>query len=120
MIFVKPSTIANAGNGLFTDSFIEKYEEIAFMEGDEVDTTLLGADELLPYGIDVGDGRVLNCLPTHPGLAQFANDARDRTKTNAGFINDETNPNKVLLIAMRDIQPGEEIFADYGSKYWLD
>eukprot|EP01031_Cornospumella_fuschlensis_P031359 gene31359-37899_t len=59
-------------------------------------------------------------------------DAREDLSCYARYINDCINPRKwnvrfdkrpseqcAYVIALRDIEPGEELFADYGRWYWL-
>ena len=57
----------------------------------------------------------------HPkSLARYVNDAQGLVRVkgrrnNARFVNDGL---RVFVEATRDIQAGEEIFVEYGKKYW--
>jgi hypothetical protein len=48
---------------------------------------------------------------------RFANDKRDDSKVNAKIL---VRGGKLFVMAMVDIQPGEEVFIDYGVEYWMD
>jgi hypothetical protein len=55
----------------------------------------------------------------HPSvMARYINDARNKTYTNVIFhkLADER---KAQVIALKDLEPGDEIFVDYGKWYWL-
>jgi SET domain-containing protein len=65
------------------------------------------------------DGTILDCKNTDC-FAKYANDAsgfsKSDFKNNAKIALAENN--NVCLIAIRKIKSGEEIFCDYGKKYW--
>ena len=63
----------------------------------------------------------INChidAKDHPEvLGRYINDARDPDLQNSKFVKLKS-AKKALVVALREIQPGEEIFASYGSVYW--
>ena len=65
------------------------------------------------------NGSILDCKNTEC-FAKYANDANGYSKSafknNAKITLDENQ--NVCLIAIRKIKSGEEIFCDYGKKYW--
>ena len=50
-------------------------------------------------------------------LARFVNDNRLPGTVNCVFTKVPSRQ-KALLVALRAIEPGEELFASYGEKYW--
>lgn len=113
---VKPSSVMGAGQGLFVRR--------AFVEDE-----LLGpyTGELITY-IDLAAGRfsgsdyLLGITETYliAGEGPQANYTR--------YINHSLTPNALLVVsarwkrahfvATRTIEPGEEVFFDYGEEYW--
>ncbi len=71
------------------------------------------------YFINMPDGSTMDSMNTKC-FAKYANDAKGISIsgfiTNAKIALDENN--RVCLIAIRNIKPGEEIFCSYGKRYW--
>ena len=115
---VKDSLIKNAGLGLFTNSFIPK--NTVFCEYSGTELTLLQTMRLKDKTYLMG-GFGLNChidAKDHPNvLARYINDAREESEQNARFVKIK-KLKKAQVLSIRDIQPGEEIYASYGSIYW--
>jgi SET domain-containing protein len=120
-LYVQPSQIPNAGNGLFTSIDIECGEIISKFKGEiisEEEATKraeLGDDD---YFMMLPSGETLDCKKTEC-FAKFANDAEgipSGFKNNAIITMDEEN--NVVLVADKDINSGEEIFVGYGRRYW--
>lgn len=120
-LFVRPSQIQNAGNGLFTSIKIETGEVISKFLGEIIDDTEakkradIGDDD---YFMMLPSGETLDCKRTEC-YAKFANDAEgipSGFKNNAVITMDDDD--NVVLVANRDIEAGEEIFVGYGKKYW--
>lgn len=120
-LYIKPSQISNAGNGLFTAIDIEEDEIISIFRGEII------SDEEAKKRAELGDNDYFMMLPTGETLdckrtecfAKFANDAEgipSNFKNNAIITMDDEN--NVVLVAKRDIQANEEIFAGYGKMYW--
>ena len=121
-LYVSQSQITNAGQGLFTAIPIYKDEIIAVFKGEILTDkesekrALEGKDA---YFMNLLNGSILDCKNTEC-FAKYANDAigfsKSEMKNNAKIALDENE--NVCLIAIKKIQLGEEIFCDYGKKYW--
>lgn len=125
---VKPSTIPNAGDGLFATRLIPKHTMFAYSGKRVAENRLNGMGrgagrgwgrQFLPYSISVGRGRqriVYDACRTNDNVARYVNDPRGTNlPTNASLV--ERNRKPYLQID-RDIQPGEEILTSYGADYW--
>ncbi len=121
-LFIQLSQLPNSGRGLFTAIDIYKDEIISIFKGEvlshsEAEIRIRnGADT---YFMNLLNGTILDCKNTDC-FAKFANDAngflKSHFKNNAKITLDENQ--NVCLIAIRKIKSGEEIFCDYGKKYW--
>ena len=113
---VRPSTIEGAGLGLFARERIELEDTIGSYTGE-----LITYDELAA-GRFAGSDYLLGLTQKHliAGEGPKANYTR--------YINHSSAPNAFLIIstrwktarfeAIRPIEPGEEIYFDYGEAYW--
>ena len=107
---------------MFTAINIYKDETIALFKGEVLLTPEAtkrerqGKDR---YFINLPDGTILDSMNTKC-FAKFANDVNGGTKVkfknNAVITLDEYDA--VCLTATRDIKAKEELFCDYGKKYW--
>jgi SET domain-containing protein len=121
-LFIKESTIPNAGRGLFTKAFIPKGENIVQYKGRVTtwkEISANGVDNL--YIMYVTAKNVIDANNYKKSFARYANDASGLTKikglkNNGAYVHDEKG--KVFIEAKRDILPGEEIFVGYGKDYW--
>lgn len=121
-LYISPSKIPNAGNGLYTSIRIYKDEIIARFKGELLSAkqfelrTKKGNDK---YFINMPDGSTMDSMQTKC-YAKYANDAqgflKSDFKNNSKIALDESG--NVCLTAMRSIKAGEEIFCSYGKKYW--
>jgi len=121
-LFIQTSQLPNSGRGLFTAIDIYKDEIISIFKGEvlshsEAEIRIRnGADT---YFMNLLDGAILDCRNTDC-FAKFANDAigysKSHFKNNTKITLDENQ--NVCLIAIRKIKSGEEIFCNYGKKYW--
>jgi hypothetical protein len=121
-LFVAISQLPNSGNGLFTAIEIYKDEIISEFRGEILSNNEAevrvnkGSDT---YFMNLSNGSILDCKNTDC-FAKYANDANGYSKStyknNAKITLDENQ--NVCLIAMRNIKSGEEIFCDYGKRYW--
>ncbi len=121
-LYVKTSQLLNSGNGLFTAIDIYKDEIISVFKGEILSNTeseLRTKNEANQYFMNLLNGSILDCKNTYC-FAKFANDASGFTKSefknNCKITLDEDD--NVCLIAIRKIKLGEEIFCDYGKRYW--
>lgn len=120
---VKPSTIGlQAGLGLFLRSTRRVPQGCVMCE--YRGRTLLSAAKGALRGIYVV--RVRNSSTfidgvtetgEHLSLATFINDDGPQ-RANAQLMEYSTHPGRVFIVAVRDIDPGEEVFVLYGATYW--
>lgn len=121
-LYVITSQLPNSGNGLFTAITIYKDEIISEFKGEvlsdeEAEIRIKnGTDQ---YFMNLLNGSILDCRNTDC-FAKYANDAngfsKSAFKNNAKIALDENQ--MVCLIAIRKLKSGEEIFCNYGKKYW--
>ena len=121
-LYVTTSQLPNSGKGLFTAITIYKDEIISEFKGEvlsdeEAEIRIKnGTDN---YFMNLLNGSILDCQNTNC-FAKYANDAngfsKSEFKNNAKITLDENQ--NVCLIAIRKLKSGEEIFCDYGKKYW--
>lgn len=121
-LYIQTSQLPNSGNGLFTAIAIYKDEIISVFKGEilsDVEAELRTKNRANNYFMNLLDGTILDCKNTDC-FAKYANDAsgfsKSDFKNNAKIALDENN--NVCLIAIRKIKSGEEVFCDYGKKYW--
>ena len=120
-LYVKKSTLPNAGKGLFTKKFIPKGTRIVEYKGRTRSWKEVQADEdESPYIYYVKRNFVIDALNDKKALARYANDARglQRVKelsNNAEYVEEGT---RVFIEAAKDIPAGGEIFVGYGPEYW--
>lgn len=125
-LYIQTSQLPNSGNGLFTAIDIYKDEIISIFKGEilsDIEAELRAKNNTNQYFMNLHNGSILDCKNTDC-FAKYANDAngfsipkfRDNFKNNAKITLDENN--NVCLIAIRKIKSGEEIFCDYGKRYW--
>ena len=113
---VRTSTIEGAGMGLFARHAISEEDTIGYYTG-EVITEKEFHDPDRPFSAYVMWVTKAHILV---GEGPKANYTR--------YINHDDEPNAFLVVssrwktarfqALRDIEPGEEIFFDYGEDYW--
>jgi len=120
-LYVKKSTLPNAGKGLFTKKFIPKGTRIVEYKGKTRTWKEVQADEdESPYIYYVKRNFVIDALNDKKALARYANDARglERVKdinNNAEYAEEGT---RVFIEAAKDIPAGGEILVGYGPEYW--
>jgi SET domain-containing protein len=115
---IKESLIPGAGLGLFAKSHIAKGSVFCEYYGREL--TLLQTIKLKDKTYLMG-GFGLNChIDAKDELGCFGryiNDAMDPAKQNARFVKIK-HLKKANVIAIKDVQAGDEIYASYGNVYW--
>jgi hypothetical protein len=121
-LYISPSQIPAAGNGLYTSINIYKDEAIAIFRGeiltdDKARSRAKNGND--KYFMNMLDGSIMDTMKTKC-FAKYANDAKgvsnSNFKNNSKIGLDEYD--NVALIATRKIKAGEEIFCSYGKKYW--
>ena len=115
---VAPSTIKGAGEGLFATERIAADETIGFYRGEVLtlrEAVALKDRDYLMGGFGPNahvDARDAFAMP-----GRYVNDSFDASRLNARF--DKTKATRsARVVALRDIEEGEEIFASYGRSYW--
>lgn len=121
-LYVSLSQLPDSGNGLYCTINIYKDEIIAKFKGEHLtdkQAQLRASRQMDKYFIQLGDGSILDSMKTNC-FAKFANDVKGSTmskfKNNAKISLDEFE--NVCLVATRKIKKDEEIFCNYGKKYW--
>lgn len=118
---VKESTLPNAGNGLFTNTFIPKDTHIVEYKGKICTWKEVNHDEgSNGYIFFVNRNHVIDARRTKSALARYANDGRGLKRV-TGLLNNcvyETVAKKVYIKSVKDIPAGAEILVDYGKEYW--
>ena len=121
-LYVATSQLPNSGNGLYTAIAIYKDEIISEFKGEvlsDEEAAIRIKNGTDNYFMNLHNGSILDCQNTDC-FAKYANDATGFSKSvfknNAKITLDENQ--NVCLIAIRKLKSGEEIFCDYGKKYW--
>ena len=128
---IQPSTIPEAGKGLFAIRRFERGALIAPYKGEvyknrrELEqatgtNTAEARDLTAEYVIGTENDKFINAYATNSSPARYANhkEGHDRGHlANAKFWEDGSN-HEVWLRATRPIAAGSEIFVDYGRDYW--
>jgi len=120
-LFLKTSTLPEAGKGLFTKKAIPKGTRIVEYKGDiKTWNEVKHSDWDNRYIVYVSKNHVIDGSKKLKSFARYANDASGLRKlkgvvNNAFFINDE---NRIFIEAAKPIEAGQEIFVSYGKDYW--
>ena len=121
-LYLKPSKIIGAGQGLFTSITIYENEIISLFKGEILtnkEAKNRANKNLDSYFINMLDGSIMDSMHIKC-FAKYANDSEGFTSTlfkNNSKISLNENQ-KVCLIATRNIKKNEEIFCSYGKAYW--
>lgn len=123
MLYLKKSTIPNAGLGLFTDKAIKKGDTVIEYTGEIVTwPEALKRDKKGKggYVFHITDKHCIDAYPVPDALAKYANDARGFSRVKGKKNNSvyETRKKQAFIVATRNIDAGEEIFVWYGADYW--
>lgn len=113
---VRPSLIPGAGCGLFTKALLRKDSVVCEYRGWQLTLVEVLQRRNRKY---VMGGFGLNCHVDAPPevLARYINDSFNTSKLNCRFRK-QKSLKYAQIIATRDIQAGEELYASYGSVYW--
>ena len=119
-LFVKKSTLPNAGKGLYTKKFIPKGTRIVEYKGRITKWKEVKDSWDNGYIYSINNNHVIDAKRTLSALARYANDARGIVRVkgvtnNCNYINDGL---KAYIESVRDIPAGAEIFVSYGKEYW--
>lgn len=119
-LFVKKSTLPNAGKGLFTRKMIPKGTRIIEYKGKVTTWGEVKNDDHNGYIFFVNRNHVINALNNEKALARYANDARGLSRVTGITNNAEyaIDDKKAYIEAKKDIPAGGEILVGYGKEYW--
>ena len=115
---VAPSTIEGAGEGLFATQAIAADETIGFYRGEVLtlrEALQLKDRDYLMGGF--GPNAHVDASKAFAMPGRYVNDAFDPGRLNARF-DKSRKTRSARVVALRDIEEGEEIFASYGRSYW--
>lgn len=125
MLFIKKSTIPGAGNGLFTDTDIERGETVAEYTGDirtwkECQKRFEEDEKKGAYFYYINRNYVIDAYENKDSFARYANDAAGPYGIK-GITNNcvyEERGKRVYIVAIRKIKSGGEVLVTYGQQYW--
>ena len=119
---IRPSTIKDAGMGLFAARPVRRGERIAKYTGDLVPADQLTEDGPLArsgYLLELSERLSLDAARTNTAPGRLVNDARGSgRRNNVKFVCNQNNKT-VTLVTLRAIKQGEELLVRYGpASYW--
>jgi SET domain-containing protein len=125
---VLPSTIPDAGKGLFAFNRKENENEILIHKGDKITSyngEFIDRDVLLqrydvhtaPYGIQYSQNEYIDSALLR-GIGSLINHTRVKD-TNVKFSVDRRN-HEINLVATKNIKNGQELLVNYGRNYHFD
>jgi SET domain-containing protein len=120
-LYVKKSTIPDAGKGLFTKVSIPKGTRIVEYKGRRSNwSKVKDEDGKNGYIFYINRNNVIDALPWKSALARYANDARGLVKIKGFYNNCDyiVDGLKAYIESKKDIPAGSELFVDYGKDYW--
>jgi hypothetical protein len=116
---IRPSTIADAGLGLFTLIDRKRFEDVCVYDGEHITVEELQqryGDDTAPYALEINPGLVYDAACKRY-TAAFANQIVRPAKPNVKFHLLADNIS-VTLRTTKAVKAGSELFADYGRNYW--
>lgn len=120
-LYVQPSTLTGAGNGLFASVPIKKGTRIVEYKGKKTTwKEVVDSGVFNGYVYYIKRNHVIDAKNYKKALARFANDARGLTRrkgiTNNTMYVQENG--RVFIESTKNIEAGGEIFVAYGKDYW--
>eukprot|EP00981_Chlorochromonas_danica_P002664 scaffold521_cov177-Ochromonas_danica.AAC.18 len=118
-LVVKKTTLPKCNFlGLFAKRKFSKGETVCVYHGTVLRTAEALRLEDKAYLMRLGEQCYVDSKFTMHCLARYINDCRNPKRWNVQF---DKRPSELcaLVIATREIQPGEEVFVDYGRWYWI-
>ena len=120
-LWVKRSTLPNAGKGLFTRVDIPKGTRIVEYKGRiQPWQAVKDEDGINGYLMYINRKVIINALPSIKSLGRYANDAQGLVRVKGVRNNAEyvSEGKRCFIEATRNIKAGEEILVGYGKEYW--
>lgn len=117
---VAPSRIPGAGSGLFATRAHRAGTAICVYRGRVLRTAeaVRLPREEKDYLMRLGPQVYVDARSPDSCLARFVNDAQRADRQNA-YFDKRPDERLAVVVALRDIAAGEEIYASYGRWYWL-
>src|SRR5688500_19512156 len=120
-LYIKKSTIPNAGQGLFNKKASPKRTSIIEYTGKRSTwKEVKDEDGKNGYIFYINRNNVIDGKPNKKAFARYANDARGLTRIK-GLLNNSdyvVDGLKAYIESKKDIPAGGEILVDYGKDYW--
>lgn len=121
-LVIGPSLIPGAGLGLFTTSRHDAYEMLCLYTGERLSRWQQVRSRNTQYFAATAAGVV--CPRKYLNIkARYANHHFDPARRNvvlASYGNADTVLGRCrFLVSTREIEPGEELYYDYGEQYWV-
>lgn len=120
-LYVKNSSLPDAGKGLFTKKEIPKGTRIVEYKGKlRTWKEVKHLDGYNGYLMFINRQAVIDALPAIKTFGRYANDASGFVKVkglknNAEYVSEG---NRCFIESLRTIRRGEEIFVGYGRDFW--
>lgn len=117
-VFCRQSAIEGAGLGLFAGRRFVRGEVVCKYAGNVLRTVEAIRLKDKSYLMRLGPQVYVDAGPRLEVAARYINDCRNPLLFNVAF---DKRPDQqcALVVATRDLDEGEEIFANYGKFYWV-
>jgi hypothetical protein len=109
---------SRAGKGLVALKSIKGNQTFGDFGGTEVELSTEAFKYVHPYMLEVNDSeriRYFDCSDYNIGYGRFINDPFDEALSNVKIVLESGRPR---MLALRDIEAGEELLMSYGWDYW--
>jgi SET domain-containing protein len=115
----RASNIPGAGLGLFATREHRQGDTVCEYTGVVLPNEEAWRRRDKAYLMKLGDGKYVDALHCPEVLARYINDCRGHRGGFNVCFEKRPQDGKADVVAMRDIQPGEELYVNYGRLYWL-
>lgn len=116
---VRPSRISGAGDGLFATESHAEGSIVCEYTGIIWPNAVAWQRRDKNYLMKLGDNKYVDALYSREVLARYINDCRGRLGGYNVWFDKRPAEDRALVVALRDIRAGEELFVDYGRFYWV-
>lgn len=116
--FVQQSTINPKFLGLFASRSLKCDDIIDHYKGEVLRTAQALKLKDKSYLMRLGEQCYIDAKGSPFSLPRYINDCRNSELYNVKFVKEPENI-RALVVAIRDIESGEELFVDYGKWYWI-
>ena len=120
---IRESLLENAGQGLYARKKIKENEIICSYEGteiskDQLDNTPISTRDYVALAFfksGIAELKFIDSRERDDCYGRYANDPLDDLLVNAKIL---WKDNRMVLVAMVDIEEGDEIYVSYAKDYW--